>query len=556
MGARMDKWSLLLTMVFSLSLRLEVILAQQDPTHSGGPLMPEQAAYNVSFYDIELKVDSFNKSIEGKVIVQATVVHPTRWFVLNLDTLLEVSAVQCITDDGELRQLDFHRKKGNVWIDLTRTIQPGNQLKIAVGYSGQPRSQSMNGVIWSRTLAGYPWVGVWCEEMGADIWWPCKDHPSDRADSISLQLTVPEPLKAVANGTLREVKENNNGTRTYHWFESQPINNYSVTINIAPYREIKRMYRSINNDEFPVIFWVLPEKEKKAKTYFSEIIKIVSHLESLLGPYPFRSEKLGFVETPYMGMEHQTIIAYGGNFRYDAMAGIDWGFDALIQHELAHEWFANMLTPLDWRDLWLNESLATYMQILYAEEFLGEEKVQDLLSIFYSRMENEQPIVPEKGSEFSEVYGPDIYYKGALILNTLRFLIGDKRFKSLLRKWAYPDPTIEKMTNGSQCRFVTTEDFLDLAEETAGVELDWFFSAYLFQPQLPHLISRIKDDILELKWETVSQQNFPFPVEVKIGRNVERISMNQELSRIQLENSRDVQIDPHNRVLKKLTHHP
>lgn len=518
--------------------------------------MPEQAAYNVSFYDIELKVNPSKKSIEGKVIVQATVVHPTRWFVLNLDTLLDISGVQFMLDGGKFRQLDFHRRKGSIWIDLSRTIQPGNQLKIAVNYGGQPRSQSMNGVIWSRTLADYPWIGVWCEEMGADIWWPCKDHPSDRADSISLQLTVPEPLITVANGTLREVKENNNGTRTYHWFESEPITNYSVTMNIAPYREIKKMYQSINKDEFPIIFWVLPEKEKRAITYFPEIFKIVGHLESLLGPYPFRSEKLGFIETPYAGMEHQTIIAYGGNFRYDAMAGIDWGFDALIHHELAHEWFANMLTPLDWRDLWLNESLATYMQILYAEEFLGEEKVQELLSIFSSKIENEKPIVPESRSEFSDVYGPDIYYKGALILNTLRFLIGDNKFKSLLRKWCYPDPTIEKMTNGSQCRFVTTEDFMDVAEETADVELDWFFSVYLFQSKLPHLISRIKNDTLELEWETVSTKNFMVPVEVKIGKTIDRISMKQGISRIQLKNSRDVQIDPQNRVLKKLTHHP
>lgn len=166
----MVKWSLFLIMVLSLILRFDVILAQQDPTQSGGPLMPEQAAYNMSFYDIELTVNPSKESIEGKVIVQGTVVQLTRWFVLNLDTLLEVSAVQCVAYDGEFQQPDFHRRQENIWIDLSRTIQSGNQLKIAVDYGGQPRSQSMNGVIWSKTLADYPWVGVWYEPTGADIW--------------------------------------------------------------------------------------------------------------------------------------------------------------------------------------------------------------------------------------------------------------------------------------------------------------------------------------------------------------------------------------------------
>jgi aminopeptidase N len=498
--------------------------ALHPPEISGGPLLPEQASYDVTYYDLSLRIDPADSTIGGAVTVYADVVHPMDRFVLDLDTVFTVSAITRVGEMGGASPLPFERRGGRLWITVP-TLQPGQRIAARVEYQGRPRTEGRGRFIWSETEAGQPWMGVSCEMFGADLWWPVKDHPSDEPDSLALNFTVPVPLVAAANGRLHEVSDNPDGSRTYHWFSSMPVNNYGVSVNIAPYVTLTNQYESVAGDTFPVTFWAVPEHEAQARDALPEFLDHLRFFEELLGPYPFRSDKYGIAEVPYLGMEHQTIIAYGANFRNDAMARIDWGFDALHQHELAHEWFGNMITPPDWRDIWLHEGFAQYMQPLYAESRLGVEKARELMRLMGARISNRQAVAARHTQTTAEAYNSEIYYKGAWILHTLRHVMGDAAFRTLLKQWTYPDPPVPVTNQACRCRFPTTDDFVRLASRVAGRDLTWFFEVYVRQPALPKLLLTREGETVELRWEVPDDLPFPMPVDVTVDGERRRIEM-------------------------------
>ena len=343
---------------------------------------------------------------------------------------------------------------------------------------------------------------------------------------------MPEPLVAASNGRLRGVDDNEDGTRTYHWFVSTPINNYGVALNVAPYRTIEGSYQSITGEEIPITYWVLPENYKKGLELFRQFAEHLAFYEEYLGPYPFRADKYGVAETPHLGMEHQTIIAYGNEYQNNA-----YGYDGLHHHELGHEWWGNLVTALDWRDFWIHEGFCSYMQALYNETLHGIAAYHEALYRTRPNIRNMQTVAPRESRTEGQMYllGPDyvesdgdIYNKGKWILHTLRYLIGDNAFFRALRRMAYPDPAMEHITDGRQTRFATTDDFLLIAENESGMELDWFFEVYLRQPKLPRLVTERNDDALTLAWQVPHDLPFPMPVEVQIGDEMRRVEMNGE----------------------------
>jgi aminopeptidase N len=513
------------------------------PTDSGGPLMPEQAAYDVKSYDLALTVNPTEQSIMGALTVQARIVHPTAWLVLDLDEPLRVEAVTDVSTAGRQRPLEFERRGGKLWIAFPMMKQPGTEARVRVQYGGKPRVAPrppwVGGFVWAKTPSGAPWVTVACQNDGADIWWPCKDHPSDEPETMSLHITVPEPLIAAANGKLQSVVKNPNGTQTFNWLISNPINNYDVSVNIAPYRTVEGQFKSITGESVPVFFYALPENYEKAQVLFTQFLDHLRFLEGHLGPYPFRADKIGVAETSYLGMEHQTITAYGNNYKNNA-----YGFDGLLFHEIGHEWWGNLVTASDWRDMWIHEGFQSYMDALYAGQLKGEAGYRQYMAGLRGGIRNHQPVAPRESRTTTQIYfqapdyvnsDGDIYSKGAWILHSLRYLIGDKAFFTALRRMAYPDPGMEKVKDGSQCRFVTTDDFRRIAEEASGTKLDWFFEVYLRQPKLPRLLTETRGNSLVLRWETPDNLPFPMPVEVNWGTKTERVAMPRGTATISLQ---------------------
>lgn len=528
-----------------------VVMAQRDIYDSGGNISAEQAAYDVTFYDLALQIFPDEQRIEGVLQANARVVHPMYWLVLDLDTLLHITAVE---EAG--KALFFARKGGQVWIDLKRTRQPGDQLNVSIAYGGKPRPAPMapwqGGFSWKKTSSGAHWIATTCQGEGADVWWPCKDHVSDEPDSMRMHIRVPDPLVVASNGKLVQTQPHNDGTSTYEWLVSTPINIYNVALNIAPYRVIKEDMKSAGGEIFPVVFYVLPEDYDKGQKLFPEIMEHLRFFEKYCGPYPFRADKYGVAQTPHLGMEHQSIIAYGANFNNGSMTGgKDWGFDALHQHELAHEWWGNLVTNSDWRDMWIHEGFGSYMQPLYMEDKFGKAKYFEYIRSMRN-FSNVLAVAPRESKTADEIYRAPIYTKGAWILHTLRYVIGDEAFFRALRRMAYPDPKMEQMIDGSQCRFVTTDDFLAICEAESGKELDWFFEVYLRQPALPKLYSRIANNQITLRWETPNNLPFPMPVEVEFGKKRQRIDVSTKGITIPFSQGVKPVVDPDGWVLLEI----
>ncbi len=524
--------------------------AQERSTYdSGGALTPDQAAYDALFYDLDVRVDPADSSVSGTLTMTARLEAPEPAIGLDLDPLLEVRTVRAGTGT-ELASAPWRRDGGRIRIELPVGVVPGNQFAVRIEYGGRPRVAPMppwdGGFTWSRTADGSPWIGTSNQMIGADVWWPVKDHVSDKPDSMSIRVTVPDPLVVATNGRLRSVEPAGDGWSTYDWFVSTPISTYNVSLNIAPYVQLDTTLTSLTGETFPISFWVLPQDEEKGRAFLDEIVEHVRWFERTVGPYPFRIDKYGVAQTPYLGMEHQSIIAYGGGFRNGAMTGgIDWGFDALHHHELSHEWWGNMLTNEDWKDMWVHEGFGTYMQALYLEDRQGIDRYHAYMNSFSHRIANRKPVAPRESTSAQEIYdGHDIYFKGAWVLHTLRYLIGEDALRLSLQRMAYPSPEAWRASDGSQVRFVDTEDYIRVAEGASGRDLGWFFDLYLRQPALPVLKLTRDEGALDLAWETPGGLPFPMPVDVVVDGEARRIELPDGRATVAVPAGATIAVDP------------
>jgi len=537
--------------------------AQRDlgvkPLGSGGVISYEQAAYDVKMYDITARIDPANKSIKASSIITAEIVSPVDWFVLDLDTPFKVTEVLASFTGRDDNELSFERREGQIWIKFPLTVQPGKTVRVQVSYEGKPRVAPrppwVGGFIWEKTASGADWISNACQNDGADCWIPVKDHPSDKPDQVALHITVPGNLYVASIGRLQDIVSNLDGTLTYNWLMKTPISNYEIVLNIAPYVLVEDSYKSVAGQEIPIIFYALPESKEKARTIVDETKKYLTFYEKYLGPYAFRGEKLGIAETSHLGMEHSTIIAYGNKFQINEM-----GFDWLMLHEFGHEWFANTVTCWDWRDMWIHEGFQSFMDTLYVEQVAGRDAYLKAMQGRMRNTRNKQPVAPREPKISYEIYmqapdytksDGDIYGKGAVVLHTLRHLIGDDAFFRALRRMVYPAKEMEAKTDGSQVHFATTDDFLTIAEQESGMKLDWFFEIYLRQPALPELVSDRSGSKLKLSWKTPGDMPFPMPVDVSVDGKVRKVELNSGAAELNIPDSANVVIDPEGWVFRK-----
>ncbi|MFZ1700194.1 MAG: M1 family metallopeptidase [Pyrinomonadaceae bacterium] len=528
------------------------------PTETGGPLKFEQAVFDVQNYDITITADPSTKSITGTTVMTARTVIPTNVIVLDLDTPFTISKLT----DGT-RELKFEHKDGKVWIWFPMTKQVGDEIKTSISYSGTPRVAPnppwVGGFMWAKTPNGADWISVALQNDGADLLFPCKDHPSDKPATATMNISVPDPLIAVGPGKFIGTQKSTSspGYTGYIWRMTNPIANYSLVFNAAPYKLIEDNVKSITGEMIPLKFYILPENYDKGAKLVEETKKYNAFFEKYLGPFPFRSQKLGIVETPHLGMEHSTAIAYGNKYKF-AEDGFDW----LMFHEYGHEWWANLVTASDWRDFWIHEGFQSFLDTLWVEETKGKDAYFAAMKNRAKGFKNKQPVAPREQKFSYQVYmaepdylnsDGDIYGKGAYFLHTLRYLIGDEAFFNALRHMAYPTKEMESWTDGRQERLVNTDDFLTIAEKDSGMELDWLFEMYLRQPKLPRLAmagtGSGSSGAVTLSWETPNNMPFPMPIDVEINGKIQRVEMKAGKATINFNGSTPV-IDPNGWVLR------
>jgi len=516
---------------------------------SGGPLSPEQAAYNVSYYSLDLAIDPDTKTISGSLLCQASISEPIQVFVLDLQTEFSVSSVQYKKNGGAFASVEFFHIEGQISIMLPEEALPGELVSVQVLYSGAPRIAPDppwdDGFVWDETPGGKPWVGVACEGSGADIWWPCKDHPSDEPDSMSLSFTVPNPLICVSNGQYKGSADNGDNTSTFNWFVSTPINNYNVTLNVAEYLLIEDEYPSSIGNSIPFYFWVLPEHLDTALTIMDAWQAEFDFFESSCGPFPFGTDKHGFAETPYLGMEHQTIIAYGHDFTLSY-----WGYDYIHYHELAHEWWGNLVTAKDWADVWIHEGIATYMQALYIEYVNGKEMYHEFMDYKRPANEHSHALAPREALTANQAFQYlNSYNRGAAVMHTLRYHLGDDSFFSLLKRWAYPDPEDQDNTRGRLCRIVSTDDLKEQAETETGLDLDPFFEVFFREVAYPVLDVQRHADTTFFVWETESNVGLDLDIPVLVNSAEKRVEMLDGMGKLVISSDDVLVIDPHKWIL-------
>jgi aminopeptidase N len=521
---------------------------------SGAERTPEQLAVVFDKADLKLRVEPASRSIRGDATLDFTAQSKLERIVLDLDRNLPVDSVE--VDGQPVPRSRYSNPEGRLTIELARTVNAGEHVAVRIAYHGVPhvakRAPWDGGFVWSQTPDGQPWVASAVEGEGCDLFWPCIDHPMGKPKLVDEHITVPAPLVAAGNGIALGVDEKD-GWRTYHWRAKNP-STYGISINVGPYKLLSGEYASRYGNKIPLAMYYLPQSEQQAKELFAEFPQILDFFESTIGPYPFGDEKMGVVETPHKGMEHQTINAYGNKYAKTA-----YGYDDLLQHEFAHEYFGNQLTNANWDDMWLHEGFGTYMQPLYMQYLRGDQEYFASLMQQRARIDNKAPIVSGKPRLEEDVYdqkrggpGQDIYMKGSLVLHTLRALIGDDAFFRSVRLMVYGTETPKP--GSMQPRYGTTKEYLDIVNRVTGRDLGWFFQAYIYQAALPELQATREGNRLQLAWKTAGGTPFPMPVEVRVGQKLVTVAMDGGRGSVELPAGATYTLDPRSKILKREEH--
>lgn len=498
-------------------------------------------------YALDLEIFPKQKRIAGVGTSEFLITQETQQVELKLDSRFNLSKV--LADNKETT---YSRVAGVITINLHSLKTAGESVTIAIHYSGKPhialRAPWSGGFVWSETQDGAPWIATAVQGEGCDLFWPCKDHFADKADSMTISLTVPKTMSAVTNGVLLSVINKPNNTHQFNWRLSVPASDYNIALNIGPFTRIQQSYKSINGQTVPIEFWALKENAQKAQKMIDEdLLQQIHFYEQLLGPYPWGNEKLGFVETPHLGMEHQTINAYGKNYVRD-----ENGFDWLLHHELAHEWFGNLITHETLNDAWLHEGFGFYMQPIYSLQKFGEAAYHHTMYKSYLGLINCQPVVREGSITSDQAFNSDIYGKGGWTLHTLRWLIGDKLFWQATRELLYDTHQTANLPFPMSPRYRNTQEFIDIINSLTGEDYTWLFDVYLNQAALPVLVQHRTKTQLNLTWKTAETSAFPMPLPISINGKTSVYTPTETGFSIPVYIHDKVIIDPKMQVLRDL----
>ena len=475
-----------------------------------GSITPERAWWDLNYYHLDIAVNPKTKSIKGKNTIRYTILEPNQ--TLQIDLQAPMKLTKAVQDGEELIVL----KDGNAhFINLKKPqIKINAQEEIEIYYEGKPRVAVRapwdGGISWKKDNNGNDFIASSCQGLGASVWWPNKDHMYDEVDSMKISVNVPKHLMNISNGRLQSTEEQDNGTTTYNWVVTNPINNYGVNINIGDYVHFSEVYEG-EKGPLDMEYYVLRDNLEKAKKQFKDAPKMMKAFEYWLGPYPFYEDSFKWVEVPYLGMEHQSSVTYGNQYKQGYLgrdlSRTGWGlkFDFIIIHESGHEWFANNITYKDAADMWIHEGFTAYSENLFLDYHYGSEASADYVIGTRANIQNDKPIIGtyNVNSEGSS----DMYYKGANMLHTLRQLENDdEKWRQLLRGL---NKTFYHQT-------VTTQEIENYISEFLELNLTAFFNQYLRDIRIPNFEYYIANNELNYRWNNVVK-NFEMPIEIEIN---------------------------------------
>tara|TARA_R110002049_G_scaffold41236_8_gene124513 strand:- start:3665 stop:5650 length:1986 start_codon:yes stop_codon:yes gene_type:complete len=490
----------------TMSAITEKTYTRQDTLR--GKITPERAWWNLTHYDLDFELDIENKYIKGSNTIAYTVLEPKKRMQIDLQPPMKITKVM---QAGE--SLAFTQDENAYVIQLKEDQAKGSSKEIEVFYEGSPKEDPNppfgGGFTYKQDANGSPFIYNASQGHGASLWWPNKDHMYDEPDNgMTISITVPDNLMAVANGKLTATEKKSDGKTTYQWTVVNPINNYGVSLNVADYVHFSDSYKGIKGT-LECHYYVLPENLEKAKIHFKQAHLMLEAFEHWFGPYPFYEDSYKLVDG--IGMEHQSSVGYSGGY-VNGMEGSDysgsgWGlkFDYLIIHESGHEWFANNITYKDMADMWVHEGFTTYSEALYVEYHFGKKAGEDYIKGLSQAIANDTPIIGNYDVN-DQGYTQDVYMKSATVLHTLRQVINDDE------KWR---AILTGLNTEFYHKTVTSSDVENYIAKQSGLDLKTFFDQYLRTIQIPTLEYFFEDNKFAYRWLN-AVRGFDMPIKVKL----------------------------------------
>lgn len=512
------------------TLPAQELFTRKDSLQGG--LRPERTCYDVLRYDLNILINPKEKTITGYNDITFRTVENTTVIQVDLFENMQVDSIIY-----QNKKLNYKREFNAVFINFsTLVLKEASAKTIRFYYSGKPtiarNAPWDGGFVFKQDSNGKDWIGVAVQGTGASLWYPVKDSQTDEPDNgATIKVAVPNGLMNVSNGRFLGSVDLKNGYTRWDWEVKNPINTYDITVNVGDYVLLHENYKGLDLD-----YYVLRENEAKAKVHFEEVKPMMDCLQSKFGPYPFANDSYKLVETSYLGMEHQSAVAYGNKYLKGYLGsdlsgtGVGLSFDFIIIHETGHEWFGNSITSKDIADMWIHEGFTQYSEIVYVECQQGYEKAMIYANGLKKNVKNDRPIIGNYGVN-NEGSG-DMYPKGALLLNTLRHVINnDEKWWKML--WDYA-------TNFKH-QIIDTPTVIAFFNKESGRNLTPIFNHYLQKTTIPKLELKVVNGKLAAKWSNVSD-DFTMPVDLIYKNKSIRIQANSTWNntKVKVKNTIDV----------------
>ncbi|MEP6848023.1 MAG: M1 family metallopeptidase [Acidobacteriota bacterium] len=474
----------------------------QTPTHADllrGSYGPFRANNDLLSYALDVRVDPDKQLITGKNMIRFKMLKDDIRIQIDLYPNMKVEKI--LLGSAELK---YTRDEGAVFIDFPARLKSGRTYSIDFYYSGKPVITNFGGLFFKKNKAGDPWIASSCEINGASLWWPNKDQWRDEVENMTISVAVPTGLTDISNGQLIGSKDLGDGYTRWDWKVDYPINSYGVSVNIGKYEHWPEKLGDLAMD-----FYAVPEDLDKAKKQFEQARGMLQAYQHYFGEYPFKKDGYKLIQTPYVGMEHQSAIAYGNRFLNGFIgkdytgAGISMRFDYIIIHESAHEWFGNAVSASDISDMWIHEGWATYLECLYVEYTYGHDDYLKYVNSYKKLVENKTPIITPRGT--STEPSLDQYSKGGLLIHTLRSIVNDDT------KWW---KLIHEFYQHFKYRNIMTEDVVAWFDQTTRMNLTPVFNQYLHHTAIPKLEVRpTANGHVAYRW-IAAEPGFTMPVKI------------------------------------------